>query len=176
MAEPQLDEVLHCANSICGSGNSIAVIESANFAEGTTLALDAAGNPVIAYVVASGGLHVAHCCDPNCTGSVSIAKLPTFGATSIGGARHTGSRCAKVFRWPIRAKPQERRSCAGCIAGTQTAAPAMWVPFIGYSARKRRIPKFSHRGWPEMYPGSESQAGRLSRRPRIRTGCALDNS
>jgi hypothetical protein len=102
-------KLLHCGNETCTSGNSIAVIETANFAMGTSLALDSAGNPVVAYVMISGGLHIAHCSDANCTGTVSIANLPTFGATSIGGAT-TLALDAQGF--PVLAYPRQATGVA----------------------------------------------------------------
>lgn len=70
-------KVLHCGNADCTAGNSIVTPDPLDGgAEFTSIALDAAGYPVVAYHDI--GLHtlkVLHCADPNCN-VVSYAAAP----------------------------------------------------------------------------------------------------
>lgn len=63
-------KLLHCGNPSCSSGNSVVLVDpQSGEGSGTGLALDSAGNAVIAYVGAgtTPKVHVVHCNDPNCT-------------------------------------------------------------------------------------------------------------
>jgi len=66
-------KLAHCAVPTCISfSNSIEAINPGPDASGTALALDAAGNPIVAFHKTSlGALAVAHCNDPNCSLAVS---------------------------------------------------------------------------------------------------------
>ncbi len=75
-------KLLHCADPACnGPGNSLVVLDpGANAADhrSTSLALDAGGNPVLAYQdQAAQALKILHCGDPNCTAGNSIATPVT---------------------------------------------------------------------------------------------------
>jgi hypothetical protein len=75
--------VLHCGNANCTAGNSITspVLSATYFDLWNSLALDGAGNPVVAYY--GGVLGVLHCNDPDCAGGDESITNPDAGA---GGA------------------------------------------------------------------------------------------
>jgi hypothetical protein len=76
--------ILHCNDLLCaGANESITIHDS--FAGAPSLALDASGNPVVAYYKFSGGvtstgqLRIMHCNDPNCAGSNETVTIPELG-------------------------------------------------------------------------------------------------
>jgi hypothetical protein len=69
--------VLHCGNANCTAGNSITspVLSATYFDLENWLALDGAGNPVVAYI--SGlAVKLLHCNDPNCDGGDESITVP----------------------------------------------------------------------------------------------------
>ncbi len=76
--------VLHCGNPSCSAGNTTSIADSglgpSSLIE-SSIALDAAGNPVVSYHADDGGnLKLLHCNDPSCAGGdESIASPDTAG-------------------------------------------------------------------------------------------------
>lgn len=73
--------VLHCGDSLCMSGNTVAVVD-VNSGGATSLALDASGNPVVSHY-GNGDLKIAYCGNPTCTSGNVIAAPDTTG--TVGG-------------------------------------------------------------------------------------------
>ena len=71
--------VLHCGDANCSAGNSIVDIPTRVSSSATTLKLDAAGNPVVAYLVDDAvngtGLAVLHCGTPTCSSGYSLTVV-----------------------------------------------------------------------------------------------------
>jgi hypothetical protein len=80
-ASNQTLKVLHCGSTNCGGTSPIASPDNLNAAGlSTSLALDSAGRPVVAYRdAASGALRVLRCGDPTCSGSNTFASPDTAG-------------------------------------------------------------------------------------------------
>ncbi len=70
-------KVLHCGNTNCTTGNSIAASDTANnVGSFGAVALDTAGNPVVSYYDSfQRDLRVLHCSDPDCAG-VKVTPTP----------------------------------------------------------------------------------------------------
>ncbi len=70
-------KLVHCGDPGCGAGNVITSVDGSQteVGEGTSLVLDAGGNPVISYHDRTNGdLKVIHCSNPNCAGVNSITS------------------------------------------------------------------------------------------------------
>ncbi len=78
--------VLHCNDGNCApAGDSITVPDSGgNVARWSSIALDGAGNPVIAYYdLTNGDLKVLHCNDPDCSNSAKYLPLRITNVSQI---------------------------------------------------------------------------------------------
>jgi len=75
-------KVLHCTNPNCSGTQSPETVDSAgNVGRYTSLTLDTAGNPVIAYYdFTNGDLKVLHCTNPNCSGTQSPETVDSAGS------------------------------------------------------------------------------------------------
>lgn len=74
-------EVLHCGNATCTAGNTTATLDELIPAgAGTSLALDASGNPAVAYFDdSSGDVKVVRCGDASCTSGNTVAVIDDAG-------------------------------------------------------------------------------------------------
>lgn len=82
-------KVLHCVDAACaGPGNSLAVLDPGTVSgdhRSTSITLDEAGNPVVAYQdTANHALKVLHCGNSTCTAGNSIASPVTNPGGSTG--------------------------------------------------------------------------------------------
>src|SRR5262249_6121206 len=113
----------HCGNATCTSGNSIVTVEMGNFSN-PTLALDAAGDPVMMYITGTTPLHVVHCGDPDCAQPPVITLLQSTGANMEGGTTTLALDAAgnPVYSYPhvlSRSAQQRILHCgdANCTSG-----------------------------------------------------------
>ena len=79
--------VAHCGNVACSAGNTITTVAKSVLASYPSIAVGADGLPVITYTdydySDGGGLSVAHCGNPSCSGGNTITIVD--GAAKVGG-------------------------------------------------------------------------------------------
>ena len=80
-------KLVHCNDRNCSGGDEsrAAVDSDGDVGSDASLALDAAGNPVVAYYDATNGhLRIAHCNDPNCSGgNESVVAVDRSGTAGV---------------------------------------------------------------------------------------------
>ena len=76
--------LLHCNDANCAGGDDTAEFLVLGATERVSLALDADGHPVIAYIDASSRLRVMHCNDVNCAGGDESDELADGGSVQSG--------------------------------------------------------------------------------------------
>jgi len=122
-------KVLHCGDPNCASGNSIVSPDTAGFVgEWTSLELDGAGNPVVAYHDdASNDLKLLHCNDPNCgSGGDSIVTpdsdgdVGSYTSLEIDSAGRPVVSYRDVSHFDLRVL---RCGNATCTSGNAISAP-----------------------------------------------------
>jgi hypothetical protein len=122
--------VLRCDDPNCaGGGESNVFLDTPGEAgEYSSLALDAAGHPVVSYFLAFNDAQVSdlrllHCGNPNCAAGVGgIAELPAADAASLEAQDSSGGNAGVV---------------AGVVAALTAAAVALAT--AGWYARRRRV-------------------------------------
>lgn len=143
--------VVHCGNRKCTADNVRATPDSAGFTGiGTSLVLDALGNPVVSYVsLDRGGLKVLHCGDPDCASGNYVTALdpdvygvqtsialdasgdPVVAYVAFSGLRilHCGDAdctTGNTYATPDSTGP------AGWQGGTSMSLDAAGNPVVGY--------------------------------------------
>lgn len=127
-------KVLHCGNPTCTLGNKLATPDSTGrVGFFSSLALNASGNPVVAYLDASlGGLKVLVCDDPACT----TGNIQVLAASPGANPLQLDASGNPVIAYFASVPPALKVLHCGnptCTAGNTTAVPDA-TPFAGQHA------------------------------------------
>ena len=125
-------KVLHCIDVNCaGSGKFITLPDTAgDVGKYTSLVLDASGNPVVSYNVASGteDLKVLHCVNANCTDPTSSTSPDTAG--NVGqypslALDTAGFPVVSYYDWDVTRSDLKVLHCgnAACTSGNSLTSP-----------------------------------------------------
>ena len=117
--------VLHCGDSDCTSGNSIATIGGG---WSPSLKLDAAGNPVVSFT-AYNELYLLHCGDPGCTSGNSMVAADSEGAADFPSLAldASGNPVVSYSYWDSQTVHLRVLHCGdpNCTSGNSITAPDM---------------------------------------------------
>jgi hypothetical protein len=174
--------VLHCNDPNCAGGGDSTTTPpgGADVAGMTSLALDAAGNPVVSFGTRAGTIKVLHCNDPNCAGG-GESITTTDAAGTVGGlvsmALDTAGKPV-VSYWGYTNSSLKLLHCGdpNCSAGNTIAVPdtlggetkhsgftslaldASGNPIVAYYDTNNRHLKVLHCNDPGCVGGNESIA------------------
>ncbi len=152
----ELLKLLHCGNASCSSGNSVQTVASVGaFGEYTSLVLDGAGNPVVAFKnsepLSQTWLKILHCDDANCAPggdsmtspdmAISDFTYPSIALDAVGNpvvSYRTGAKILKLLHCndPNCAGGDESITTPDITTGTDTSLvlDANGFPVVAYAS------------------------------------------